>query len=85
MDYFVVGIGIIQEVLEIIPIVKRTIVKEITMDMAPNMALAARNNFGNSKQVIDRFHVVRLGVRLFLKNKINSADKFFVLSIANFI
>lgn len=30
------------------------------MDMAPNMALAARNSFINSKQVIDRFHVVRL-------------------------
>jgi len=30
------------------------------MDMAPNMALAARNSFKNSKQVIDRFHVVRL-------------------------
>jgi transposase len=50
----------IQEVLEKIPIEKRNNVKEITMDMAPNMALAARNSFINSKQVIDRFHVVRL-------------------------
>jgi transposase len=50
----------IQEVLEKIPIEKRNHVKEITMDMAPNMALAARNSFINSKQVIDRFHVVRL-------------------------
>lgn len=50
----------IQEVLEKIPIEKRNQVKEITMDMAPNMALAARNSFANSNQVIDRFHVVRL-------------------------
>ena len=50
----------IQEVLEKIPLEKRNKVKEITMDMAPNMALAARNSFKNSKLVIDRFHVVRL-------------------------
>lgn len=50
----------IQGVLEKIPIKKRNAVKEITMDMAPNMALAARNSFANSNQVIDRFHVVRL-------------------------
>jgi transposase len=50
----------IQEVLEKIPVEKRSVVKEITMDMAPNMALAARNSFINSHQVIDRFHVVRL-------------------------
>jgi transposase len=50
----------IQKVLEKIPLIKRAIVKEITMDMAPNMALAAKNSFPNSKAVIDRFHVVRL-------------------------
>ena len=50
----------IQEVLSKIPIEKRDTVKEISMDMAPNMALAARNSFVNSTQVIDRFHVVRL-------------------------
>lgn len=50
----------IQEVLAKISIEKRNQVKEITMDMAPNMALAARNSFVNSNQVIDRFHVVRL-------------------------
>lgn len=50
----------IQEVLGKIPIEKRNKVKEITMDMAPNMALVARNSFTNSSQVIDRFHVVRL-------------------------
>ena len=50
----------IQEVLEKIPVEKRNLVKEITMDMAPNMALASRNSFANSTAVIDRFHVVRL-------------------------
>lgn len=50
----------IQKVLEKIPPENRNRVKETTMDMAPNMALAARNSFINSKQVIDRFHVVRL-------------------------
>ena len=50
----------IQEVLAKIPIEKRNIVKEITLDMAPNMAMAARNSFANATQVIDRFHVVRL-------------------------
>jgi len=35
-------------------------VKEISLDMAPNMALASRNCFAKSSLVIDRFHVVRL-------------------------
>ena len=51
---------IIQEVLEKIPIEKRKLVKEVTMDMARNMGLAAENCFPNCKKVIDRFHVVRL-------------------------
>lgn len=50
----------IESVLAKIPLEQRNQVKEITMDMAPNMALAARNSFTNSTQVIDRFHVVRL-------------------------
>jgi transposase len=50
----------IQEVLGKIPVETRNKVKEITMDMASNMALAAKNSFANSSQVIDRFHVVRL-------------------------
>ncbi|MCZ2356485.1 MAG: transposase [Bacteroidia bacterium] len=50
----------IQDVLEKIPLNQRNKVKEITMDMASNMALAARSSFANSTQVIDRFHVVRL-------------------------
>jgi transposase len=52
----------IQDVLEKIPVEKRNQVKEITMDMAPNMALAARNSFPKSTIVIDRFHVVKLAL-----------------------
>lgn len=50
----------IENVLSKIPIESRNKVKEITMDMAPNMALAAKNSFIQSSLVIDRFHVVRL-------------------------
>lgn len=50
----------IESVLNKIPIEQRNKVKEISMDMAPNMAKAARNSFTNSTAVIDRFHVVRL-------------------------
>jgi transposase len=50
----------IQEALEKISLEKRNQVKEITLDMARNMRLAAQNCFANAKQVIDRFHVVRL-------------------------
>lgn len=51
---------IIESVLHKIPINQRCIVKEISMDMAANMGLAARHSFINSTAVIDRFHVVRL-------------------------
>jgi transposase len=50
----------IQEVLDRIPLEKRNMVKEVTMDMARNMALAVENSFPNCKKVIDRFHVVKL-------------------------
>ena len=50
----------IESALHKIPINQRCKVKEISMDMAPNMALAARHSFINSTAVIDRFHVVRL-------------------------
>jgi transposase len=50
----------IQQVIEKIPLSKRSKVKEVSMDMARNMNLAARNCFPNSESVIDRFHVVRL-------------------------
>jgi len=47
-------------VLERIPLRLRNKVKEVTMDMAPNMAKAVRRCFGNAKRVIDRFHVQKL-------------------------
>ena len=50
----------IENVLLKLPLVSRNKVKEITMDMAPNMSLASRNCFTQSSIVIDRFHVVRL-------------------------
>lgn len=50
----------IEEVLLKLPLESRNRVKEISMDMAPNMALASRNCFIKSSLVIDRFHVVRL-------------------------
>ena len=50
----------IESVLSKIHVSHRHKVKEISMDMALNMALAARRSFINSTAVIDRFHVVRL-------------------------
>lgn len=47
-------------VLERIPIRIRNKVKEVTMDMAPNMAKAIRRCFRNARRVIDRFHVQKL-------------------------
>src|SRR5690606_9629941 len=38
----------------------RNKVKEVTMDMAPNMAKAIRMCFRNARGVIDRFHVQEL-------------------------
>ncbi len=51
---------VIEEVLLKLPLEGRNRVTEISMDMAPNMALASRNCFTKSNLVIDRFHVVRL-------------------------
>jgi transposase len=50
----------IEEVLEKIPLEKRLLVTEVSMDMARNMALAVKKSFPRSKSVIDRFHSVRL-------------------------
>lgn len=44
-----------------IPSHKRLQVKEVTLDMAENMAGAVRELFPNAKLVIDRFHVEKLG------------------------
>lgn len=48
------------DVLNKIPLDKRKIVKEITLDMANNMQLASRICFPESYLVTDRFHVVKL-------------------------
>jgi len=45
-----------------IPRDKRRKVKEITLDMAPNMKLIARTCFTRATQVIDRFHVQKLAI-----------------------
>lgn len=50
----------IQKVLEMIPVEKRNMVKEVSMDMARNMGLAIKSCFPNAKRVIDRFHVIKL-------------------------
>ena len=52
--------GDIIDVLERIPLRMRNRVREVTMDMAPNMAKAIRRCFRNAKRVIDRFHVQKL-------------------------
>jgi transposase len=52
-----------QDIIEIIskiPLEKRKLVKEITLDMANNMQLAARMAFPQASIVTDRFHVVKL-------------------------
>ncbi len=51
---------VIEQVLDRIPVEKRDMVKEVTMDMARNMALAVENSFPKCQKVIDRFHVVKL-------------------------
>jgi transposase len=48
------------DVLNLIPLEKRKLVKEITLDMANNMQLASRMCFPESFLVTDRFHVVKL-------------------------
>jgi len=47
-------------ILSKIPIERRKIVKEITLDMAGSMELISKNAFPNAVQVIDRFHVQQL-------------------------
>jgi transposase len=48
------------EVLLKMPVEQRLQVREITLDMARNMGLAATRCFPNASLVIDRFHVLRL-------------------------
>lgn len=53
---------VVIEHLKKIPIDKRRQVKEITLDMAPNMKLIAKTCFTRATQVIDRFHVQKLAI-----------------------
>ncbi|WP_446662917.1 ISAon1 family transposase, partial [Flavobacterium psychrophilum] len=48
------------DVLSLISLEKRKLVKEITLDMANNMQLVSRKCFPESSLVTDRFHVVKL-------------------------
>ena len=52
--------GDIVSVLLKLPLEQRKKVKEVTLDMANNMASAVRQAFPEAKLVIDRFHVVKL-------------------------
>lgn len=47
-------------VLERIPLRQRNKVKEVTLDMAANMAKAVRRCFPLARRVVDRFHVQKL-------------------------
>jgi transposase len=52
-----------QDIIDVIykiPLEKRKLVKEITLDMANNMQLASRMVFPEAYLVTDRFHVVKL-------------------------
>lgn len=50
----------VRKILEKIPLKKRKMVKEITLDMAPTMEKIAKYTFPNAKLVTDRFHVQKL-------------------------
>lgn len=49
-------------ILEKIPLKKRKIVEEITLDMAGSMSLIAQKSFPNTVLVTDRFHVQKLAI-----------------------
>jgi transposase len=53
---------LITKVLRKLPIKNRKQVKEVTLDTAPNMALATKESFPNARLVTDRFHAVRLAL-----------------------
>lgn len=53
---------VVIEYLKQIPLSKRREVKEITLDMAPNMKLITKTCCTRATQVIDRFHVQKLAI-----------------------
>ena len=52
----------IEEVLKKIPVEKRLVVKEITLDMAKNMEAGVKSAFTHALLVTDRFHVAKLAL-----------------------
>lgn len=50
------------QIIEKIPLEKRQIVKEVSLDMANNMESAVKSLFPNARLVTDHFHVVKLVV-----------------------
>lgn len=52
----------IEAVLKKLPLEKRLLVKEITLDMAKNMEAGVKNAFPNALLVTDRFHVAKLAL-----------------------
>jgi len=50
----------VSNLLKHIPLKKRNMVKEVTLDLARNMELIAANSFPNASLVSDRFHVQQL-------------------------
>jgi transposase len=50
----------VSRILDQIPLEKRKQVKEVTLDLAPNMEKIARDSFSNATLVSDRFHVQQL-------------------------
>lgn len=58
-------------VLHKLPLSERNKVQEITLDMANNMELSARESFPKATLVTDRFHVVRLAIEALQHLRIN--------------
>lgn len=50
----------VRNILEKIPLKKRKVVREITLDMAPTMEKISKYTFPNANLVTDRFHVQKL-------------------------
>jgi len=50
----------VRSIVASIPVKKRKLVKEITLDMAPTMERIAKSSFPNAILVTDRFHVQKL-------------------------
>lgn len=69
----------IVSVLHKLPLEKRSLVKEVSLDMANNMESAIRQSFPSAKLTTDRFHVVKLAIEalqhLRVKHRWEELDK----------